>query len=98
MKRYCIIAAICAVISTGFAQTDTATRLYKEALADRSNIEQFLKQDFEAVDSTSMNNLAYLFYRDKDYRSAGACWELALQKVKKHGETYEQILKALSFV
>lgn len=98
MKRYCIIAALCVGISTGFAQTETATRLYKEALADRSNIEQFLKQDFEAVDSTSMNNLAYLFYRDKDYRSAGACWELALQKVKKHGETYEQILKALSFV
>ena len=80
----------------GFAQSETAKRLYKEAMADRSNIEQFLKRDFSAVDSTSMHDMAVLFYRDKDYRSAGTCWEIALKKVKKHGKAYEQILNALS--
>lgn len=80
------------------AQTETASRLYKEATADKSKMEDFLKQDFSAVDSTSMHDLAVLFYRDNDYQSAGACWEVALQKVKKHGKAYEQILNALSLV
>lgn len=96
MKRYFISAVLTLGFSAVFAQTETAKRLYKEAIADCSNIEQFLKQVSANVDSTSMHDLAVLFYRDEDYRSAGTCWEIALQKVKKHGKAYEQILNALS--
>ena len=80
------------------AQTETATRLYKEAMADQLGVEHYLKQDFAEVDSTSMHDLAVLFYRDKQYASSGVCWEIALKKVKKHGKAYEQILEALSSV
>lgn len=90
------IILLLALASNAMAQTETASRLYKEASADKSKIEEFLKQDFSAVDSTSMHDLAVLFYLEKDYRSAGACWEVALQKVTKHGKAYEQILNALS--
>jgi len=83
-----------AVVAT--AQTETASRLYKEAMADQLGVEHFLKQDFAAVDSTSMHDLGVLFYRDKQYASSGACWEIALKKVKKHGKAYEKILEALS--
>lgn len=96
MKRYFILVLLIFVFNVVFAQTETATRLYNEAMGNKSNIEQFLKQDFSKVDSTSMHDLAVMFYRDKDYRSAGACWEVALQKVKKYGKAYEQILNALS--
>lgn len=57
-----------------------------------------MKQNFENVDSTSMHDLAVLFYRANDYASAGVCWEIALGKVKKHGKAYEQILNCLSAV
>lgn len=90
------IILLLALASNAMAQTETASRIYKEATDDKSRIEKFLKQDFTTVDSTSMHDLAVLFFRDKDYRSAGACWEIALQKVKKHGKAYEQILNALS--
>lgn len=83
-----------AVVAT--AQIETASRLYKEAKADKLGVEHFLKQDFAAVDSTSMYDLGVLFYRDKEYASSGTCWEIALKKVKKHGKAYEQILEALS--
>ena len=95
MKRYIILIVLGLGFSTLFAQTETATRLYKEATADRSKTEQFLKQDFANIDSTSMHDLAVMFYLNNDYRSAGICWEIALQKVKKHGKAYEQILNAL---
>lgn len=78
------------------AQTDTALRMYKEAKSHKSGVRDYLRQDFSAVDSTSMHDLAVLLYRDKDFASAGVCWEIALPKVKKHGKAYEQILNALS--
>lgn len=87
-----------ALTGNAMAQTETASRLYQEAIADKSKIEDFLKRDFSAVDSISMHDLAVLFYQDNDYRSAGACWEIALQKVKKHGKAYEKMLSALSLV
>ena len=89
-----VLLLFSAVVAT--AQTETASRLYKEAKADKLGVEHFLKQDFAAVDSTSMYDLGVLFYRDKEYASSGTCWEIALKKVKKHGKAYEQILEALS--
>ena len=96
MKRILQLLLLLVVCTTASAQTETAKKLYAQANADKSKIGQFLKQDFSAVDSTSMHDLAVMFYRDEDYRSAGACWEVALGKVKKHGKAYEQILNALS--
>lgn len=96
MKRSTIFIGMFLSAVSAMAQTETAKTLYNEATADRSKMEQFLKRDFIAVDSTSMHDLAVMFYRDKDYRSAGRCWEIALQKVKKHGKAYEQILNAMS--
>jgi len=81
---------------SSLAQTETAVRLYREASADKSKLKQFLSQDFSSVDSTSMHDLGVMFYLDKDYVSAGACWEEALQKVTKHGTAYEKILNKLS--
>lgn len=89
-----VLLLFSAVVAT--AQTEAASRLYKEAKADKLGVEHFLKQDFAAVDSTSMYDLGVLFYRDKEYASSGTCWEIALKKVKKHGKAYEQILEALS--
>ncbi len=96
MKRSTIFIGLLLSATSVTAQTETAKTLYKEATADRSKMEQFLKRDFSAVDSISMHGLAVMLYRDKDYRSAGRCWEIALQKVKKHGKAYEQILNAMS--
>ena len=96
MKRSTIFIGMLLSAASVMAQTETAKTLYKEATADRSKMEQFLKRDFTTVDSTSIHDLAVMLYRDKDYRSAGRCWEIALQKVKKHGKAYEQILTAMS--
>lgn len=96
MKRSTIFIGMLLSAASVMAQTETAKTLYKEATADRSKMEQFLKRDFTAVDSTSIRDLAVMLYRDKDYRSAGRCWEIALQKVKRHGKAYEQILNAMS--
>ena len=96
MKRSTIFIGMLLSAASTMAQTETAKTLYKEATANRAKMEQFLKRDFTAVDSTSMHDLAVMLYRDKDYRSAGRCWEIALQKVKKHGKAYEQILNAMS--
>ena len=96
MKRILQLLLLLVACVTASAQTETAKKLYAQANADKSKIAKFLKQDFSVVDSTSMHDLAVMFYRDKDYRSAGACWEVALKKVKKHGKAYEQILNALS--
>lgn len=97
-KLFQLLISLFAISSAALAQTETASKLYEQATADRANIGIFLKQDFSMVDSTSMHDLAVLFYRDKDYRSAGVCWEIALQKVKKHGKAYETILNNLSSV
>ena len=53
MKRYIILIVLGLGFSTLFAQTETATRLYKEATADRSKTEQFLKQDFANIDGAT---------------------------------------------
>ena len=81
-----------------FAQTELAKAMYAEATSGKLTTSQYLKQDFEKVDSTSMHDLAVLFYRANDYASAGVCWEIALGKVKKHGKAYEQIINCLSAV
>lgn len=73
MKRSTIFIGMLLSAASVMAQTETAKTLYKEATADRSKIEQFLKRDFTAVDSTSMHDFAVMLYRDKDYRSAGRC-------------------------
>lgn len=99
MKHFISTLLFCFVaVSAIYAQTETAQKLYKEAIADRSKLSQFLGQDFSAIDSTSMHDLGVMFYIDNDYRSAGACWEIALQKVKKYGKAYEKILNKLSVV
>ena len=96
MKRFYLLICGLLLSTMALAQTETAVRLYQKATSDRTKTEQFLHQDFSAIDSTSMHDLAVLFYRSNDYLSAGTCWEIALQKVKKHGKAYEQILNALS--
>ena len=72
--------------------------MFAEATSGRMTPSQYLKQDFVKVDSTSMHDLAVLFYQTNDYVSAGTCWEIALGKVKKHGKAYEQIINCLSAV
>ena len=81
-----------------FAQTEKAKAMFAEATSGKLTTSQYLKQNFKDVDSTSMHDLAVLFYRANDYVSAGVCWEVALGKVKKHGKAYEQILNCLSAV
>lgn len=81
-----------------FAQTEKAKAMFAEATSGELTTSQYLKQNFKDVDSTSMHDLAVLFYRANDYVSAGVCWEVALRKVKKHGKAYEQILSCLSAV
>ena len=98
MKRYTFLLIFMLLTSMLFAQTEQAKAMYVEATSGKLTISQFLKQDFEKVDSTSMHDLAVLFYRANDYVSAGACWEVALGKVKKHGKAYEQIINCLSAV
>ena len=72
--------------------------MFTEATSGRMTPSQYLKQDFVNVDSTSMHDLAVLFYQANDFVSAGTCWEIALGKVKKHGKAYEQIINCLSAV
>lgn len=81
-----------------FAQTEQAKAMFAEATSGKLSVNQYLKQDFAEVDSTSMHDLAVLFYMANDYSSAGTCWEIALGKVKKHGKAYEQIINNLSLV
>ena len=78
------------------AQTEMAKSMYEEVVSGKITKEKFLKQDFADVDSTSMHDLAVMFYRAEDYAMAGSCWAVALGKLKKHGKAYEQILNALS--
>ena len=69
--------------------------MFAEATSGRMTPSQYLKQDFVKVDSTSMHDLAVLFYQANDYISAGTCWEIALGKVKKHGKAYEQMINSI---
>ena len=81
-----------------FAQTEQAKAMFAEATSGKLTTCQYLKRDFAKVDSTSMHDLAVLFYRANDFVSAGTCWEIALSKVQKHGKAYEQIINCLSAV
>lgn len=99
MKR--IILLILSVIVSFpclYAQTPEASRMYNEIKSDRKKLQGYVETGFAGIDSTSVHDLAVLLYRDNDYKSAGACWEVALTKVKKYGKAYEQILEALSLV
>lgn len=98
MRRFILVLIFISLTSTLFAQTEKAKAMYAEATSGKLPTGQYLEQDFSQVDSTSMHDLAVLFYRAKDYVSAGVCWEVALGKVKKHGKAYEQIINCLSAV
>lgn len=98
MKRIYILLLMLASVCSLFAQTEKAKSMYEEVTSGKTTKEKFLKQNFADVDSTSMHDLAVMFYRAEDYAMAGSCWELALAKVKKHGKAYEQIINCLSAV
>lgn len=98
MKRIYILLLMFVSFCSLSAQTEKAKRMYEEVTSGKITKEKFLKQDFADVDSTSMHDLAVLFYRSDDYTMAGNCWEVALSKVKKHGKAYEQILNCLAAV
>ena len=87
-----------ALSCVALAQTEQAKAMYAEATSGKMATNKYLEQDFTKVDSTSMHDLAVLFYKANDYISAGTCWEIALNKVKKHGKAYEQIINCLSAV
>lgn len=99
MKRWTLFIILFLIGSCVIsAQTQKALMMYSEATSGLLQVKDFLKRDFSEVDSTSMHDLAVLFYRDKDYKSAATCWEIALGKVKKHGKAYEQIINNLSLI
>jgi len=98
MKRFSLILIFISLACTSFAQTDQAKTMYAEATSGKMTVSRYLSQDFSKVDSTSMHDLAVLFYQANDLASAGTCWEMALTKVRKHGKAYEQILNCLSAV
>lgn len=98
MKRLLLLSICILSVLVSYAQTEKAKTMFTEATSGRMTPSQYLKQDFVKVDSTSMHDLAVLFYQANDYVSAGTCWEIALGKVKKHGKAYEQIINCLSAV
>lgn len=98
MKRLLLLSVCILSVFVSYAQTEKAKTMFAEATCGRMTPSQYLKQDFVKVDSTSMHDLAVLFYQTKDFVSAGTCWEIALGKVKKHGKAYEQIINCLSAV
>ena len=98
MKRLLLLSVCILSVFASYAQTEKAKTMFAEATSGRMTPSQYLKQDFVKVDSTSMHDLAVLFYQTNDYVSAGTCWEIALGKVKKHGKAYEQIINCLSAV
>ena len=98
MKRIYILFLMLVSVCSLSAQTEKAKSMYEEVVSGKITKEKFLKQDFADVDSTSMHDLAVMFYRAEDYAMAGSCWEVALGKVKKHGKAYEQIINCLSAV
>ena len=98
MKRYTFLLIFMSFAYVSFAQTEQAKAMFAEATSGKLTTSQYLKRDFAKVDSTSMHDLAVLFYRANDFVSAGTCWEIALSKVQKHGKAYEQIINCLSAV
>lgn len=98
MKRLLLLSVCILSVFVSYAQTEKAKTMFAEATSGRMTPSQYLKQDFVNVDSTSMHDLAVLFYQANDFVSAGTCWEIALGKVKKHGKAYEQIINCLSAV
>lgn len=98
MKKITFLSAFMLLVYASFAQTEQAKIMYVEATNGKLETRQYLQQDFAKVDSTSMHDLAVLFYRANDFVSAGTCWEIALSKVKKHGKAYEQIIDCLCAV
>lgn len=98
MKRYTFLLIFMSFAYVSFAQTEQAKAMFAEATSGKLTTSQYLKRDFTKVDSTSMHDLAVLFYRANDFVSAGTCWEIALSKVQKHGKAYEQIINCLSAV
>ena len=98
MKRILIIVVCLFIVNVSFAQSDKAKKMYMEATGGNMSPVEYLKGDFTQVDSTSMHDLAVLFYQANDFVSAGSCWEIALGKVKKHGKAYEKIINCLSLV
>lgn len=98
MKRYITFLIFMSLTCVSLAQTEQAKTMYVEATSGKVTARQYLDRDFSSVDSTSMHDLAVLFYMAEDYVSAGTCWEITLGKVKKHGKAYEQILNCLSAV
>lgn len=98
MKRIYILLLMLASVCLLSAQTEKAKTMYEEVTSGKVTKEKFIKQDFADVDSTSMHDLAVMFYRAEDYAMAGSCWEVALGKVKKHGKAYEQIINCLSAI
>ena len=98
MKRIFIIFFMFVSVCSLSAQTEKAKSMYEEIASGKITKEKFMKQDFAVVDSTSMHDLAVMFYRAEDYAMAGSCWEVALSKVKKHGKAYEQIVNCLTAV
>lgn len=98
MKRIYILLLMLVSVCSLSAQTEKAKAMYEEVTSGKISKEKFIKQDFADVDSTSMHDLAVMFYRAEDYAMAGSCWEVALSKVKKHGKAYEQIINCLSAV
>ena len=98
MKRIYILLLMLVSVCSLSAQTEKAKSMYEEVVSGKITKEKFMKHDFADVDSTSMHDLAVMFYRAKDYVLAGSCWEVALSKVKKHGKAYEQIINCLSAV
>ena len=98
MKRIYILLLMFTSVCSLSAQTEKAKSMYEEITNGKITKEKFLKQNFADVDSTSMHDLAVLFYHAEDYAMAGNCWEVALGKVKKHGKAYEQIINCLSAI
>ena len=62
MKRYLFLLICLSLTYASFAQTEQAKAMYAEATSGKLSTSEYLKQNFENVDSTSMHDLAVLFY------------------------------------
>ena len=71
MKRIYILLLMLVSVCSLSAQTEKAKSMYEEVVSGKITKEKFLKQDFADVDSTSMHDLAVMFYRAEDYALAG---------------------------
>ena len=62
MKRSMMFLIFMSLTCVSFAQTEQAKAMYAEATSGKVTTKQYLSQDFAQVDSTSMHDLAVLFY------------------------------------